>query len=78
MTYTKDDKKRIEKTAVGPAEALELSGLVQEISLIATDSIPKLDRGTVRIETVEKLEDGMHEITISGEKSEFCPTREKE
>ena len=66
---------RIEKTAVGPADALQLSELTEEIELIAVDSLPKLDRSTVRIETVEKLGDGMHEITISGEKSEHCPTR---
>ena len=65
---------RFEKSAVGPADALQLSDLVQEIGLIAVDSLPKLDRSTVRIETVEKIGDGMHEITISGEKSEFCPT----
>lgn len=72
-TYT-DDTERFEKSAVGPAEALQLTDLVEEIELIAVDSLPKLDRSTVRIETVEKVGDGMHEITISGEKSEFCPT----
>ena len=70
------DTERIEKSAVGPDEALQLSDLVQEIELIAVDSLPKLDRKTVRIETVEKIGDGMHEITISGEKSEFCPTND--
>ena len=71
--YT-DDTERIEKSAVGPADALQLSELVHKIELIAVDSLPKLDRSTVRIETVEKIGNGMHEITISGEKSEFCPT----
>ena len=68
------DSDRIEKSAVGPPSALALDGLTEEIGLIATDSLPKLDCDTVRIETVERFDDGAHRITISGEKSEFCPT----
>ena len=73
MTDTHDSD-RIEKSAIGPPSALTLDGLREEIVLIATDSLPKLDCDTVRIETVERFDDGAHQITISGEKSEFCPT----
>lgn len=68
-------EERIEKTAVGPVEAYELDQIVEEMNLIATDSLPKLDRSTVRVEQVDRLEDGMRRVTISGEKSQICPTR---
>jgi hypothetical protein len=65
---------RIEKTATGPVEAFHLDVIVEEMQLVTTDSIPKLDRSTVRIETIEDVGDGMRRVTISGEKSKFCPT----
>ena len=73
MTDTHDSD-RIEKSAIGPPSALALDGLTEEIGLIATDSLPKLDCDTVRIETVERFDDCSHRVTISGKKSEFCPT----
>ena len=65
---------RIEKSGVAPVSALELDGLRHEIELLAYDSIPKLDIDTVRIEKIEVLDDRMRRTTISGIKSEFCPT----
>lgn len=66
---------RIEKSGVAPVCALELNGLYHELELLALDSLPKLDPDTVRIEEIEVLDDGMRRTTISGLKSEFCPTR---
>ena len=68
------EEERIEKSGVAPVAALELEGLIHELELLAVDSIPKLDTKTVRIEEIEVLDDGMRRATISGEKSEFCPT----
>ena len=65
---------RIEKSGVAPVSSLELEGLIHELELLAVDSIPKLDTDTVRIEKIEVLDDRMRRTTISGEKSEFCPT----
>ena len=59
---------RIEKTAVGPIEAYQLDQIRQEVELIAVDSLPKLDMSTVRIEQIDRLDDGMREITISGKR----------
>ena len=70
----REENDRIEKSGVGPVESLELKGLIHEIELLAVDSIPKLDTETVRIEEIEVLDNGMRRTTISGEKSEFCPT----
>ena len=65
---------RIEKSGVAPVSAIELEGLTNELELLAVDSIPKLDTDTVRIEKIEVLDDGTRRTTISGKKSEFCPT----
>jgi hypothetical protein len=73
-----DENGRIEKSGVGAVESLELKGLIHEIELLAVDSIPKLDTETVRIEEIEVLDDGMRRTTISGQKSEFCPTHTDE
>jgi len=68
---------RIEKTATGPVSVYALNQIVYEMKLVATDSLPKLEVDTVRIEEIERLDDGMRRVTISGEKSEFCPTRDE-
>jgi hypothetical protein len=71
---TNGESSRIEKSGVAPVDSLELGGLIHELELLAVDSIPKLDTETVRIEKIEVLDNGMRQTTISGEKSEFCPT----
>jgi len=76
MTEQERVDDRIEKSAVGSVDALAMDELPQEATLLAVDSLPKLDTSTLRIEEVERLDDGMRRLTISGEKSEFCPTRE--
>lgn len=71
------DDERIEKTATGPVSAYKLDKIIHEMELVAADSLPKLDLDTVRIEEIEKLEGDMRRVTISGEKSKFCPTTDR-
>lgn len=73
-----DETERHEKTLQALPRAVELGNLSDEVALAAVDSVPKLDRSTVRVESIDRQDDGSYEIVITGEKSEFAVTRDSD
>lgn len=58
---------RVEKEGVTLPSGVDLGQLRVEVISLATDSLPKLDLGTVRVESLSKRDDGCYDIKITGE-----------